>query len=110
MKLVIAFIRQEQLPAVKRALFDAQMRHFTAMMVVGTAPNTEQQLYRGEAREVSLFNRIRLEVAAKDSQVETVIKAISEGSMESGGWGRIMVTPINEMVKIWTGERGNLAF
>ena len=40
------------------------------------------------------------EDATKLKQADSIIKAISEGSMESGGWGRIMVTPINEMVSI----------
>jgi nitrogen regulatory protein PII len=110
MKLIIAFIRPEQLPDIKQALFDAQIRHFTAMTVMGTAPKTEQQMYRGELREVSLFKRIRLELVVKEAQVETAIKAISDGSMSSGGWGRILVTSLDDMVKIWTGERGNLAY
>jgi nitrogen regulatory protein P-II 1 len=110
MKLIIAFLRPEQLPAVKQALFDAQIRHFTAMTVLGTAPKTEQQMYRGEQREISLFKRVRLEVVVKEAQVETAISAISTGSKETGGWGRILVTSVDDMVKIWTGERGNLAY
>jgi nitrogen regulatory protein PII len=38
MKLVVALIRPEQLPAVKQALFDAQIRHLTATTTMGTAP------------------------------------------------------------------------
>ena len=110
MKLIIAYIRSEQLPAVKQALFDAQIRHFTAMMVMGTAPKTEQQMYRGEIKEVSLFKRVRIECVVKEAQVETAIKAISDGSMQTGGGGRILVTSLDDMVKIWTGERGNLAY
>jgi hypothetical protein len=45
MKLVIAVIRPEQLPAVKQALFDAQIQHLTATTVMGTAPKSEQQMY-----------------------------------------------------------------
>ena len=47
MKLVFALIRAEQLPAVKQALFDAQIRHVTATTVMGTAQKSEQQMYRG---------------------------------------------------------------
>ena len=63
MKLVIALIRPEQLPDVKRALFAAQIRHLTATMTLGTAPKSEQQKFRGVEREVSLFQRVRVEVA-----------------------------------------------
>ena len=47
MKMIIAVINPEQLPAVKQALFDAEIRHMTATSVLGTAPRTEQQMYRG---------------------------------------------------------------
>jgi nitrogen regulatory protein PII len=109
MKLVVALIRSEQLPAVKQALFDAQIIHLTASTVMGTAPKSEQQMYRGVAREVSLFRRIRVEVAVTDAQLETAIEAISRGARETGGWGRIMVQPLEDIVTIWTGVRGSRA-
>ena len=109
MKLVIAVIRPEQLPAVKQALFDAQIRRITATTVMGTAPQTEQQMYRGVQREVTLFPRIRVELAVNDSELETAIEAISRGAHETGGWGRILVQPLEEVVTIWTGVRGTRA-
>lgn len=106
MKLVIAVIKPEQLPAVKKSLFDAQVRHMTAMPVMGTTTRTEQAMYRGVQREVSLFNRVRLEVAVNDAQLETAIQAISAGAMESGGSGKILVTELTDAVTVWTGLRG----
>jgi nitrogen regulatory protein PII len=106
MKLVVATIRSEQLPAIKQALHDAQIIHMTATSVLGTAPRSEQQMYRGVAREVSLFRRVRLEIAVNDSKLETAIEAISKGAHETGGWGRIQVLPLEETITIWTGERG----
>ncbi len=106
MKLVTAVIRPEQLPAVKRALFAAQIRHLTAQTVLGTAAKSEQSMYRGVEREVSLFNRVRIEVAINDDYLEAAIGAISEGAHEEGGHGRIFVTELQEVVTIWTGERG----
>jgi nitrogen regulatory protein P-II 2 len=106
MKLVTALIRSEQLPSVKAALFDAQIRHLTATSVLGTAPKSEQQMYRGVAREVSLFRRVRVEVAVNDEQLEPAIEAISAGAKAAGGWGRIFVTELQEAITIWTGERG----
>ena len=70
MKLIVAVIRPEQLPTVKQALFDAQIRHMTASTVQGTGTRTEQQMYRGVAKEVSLFRRVRLEVAVNDDRLE----------------------------------------
>jgi nitrogen regulatory protein PII len=106
MKMVVAVIRPEQLPAVKDALFEADFQKLTATTVMGTAPKTEQQMFRGVRREVTLFRRVRVEVAVRDALVERAIEAITRGAKETGGWGHIFVTEISEVVKIWTGERG----
>ena len=106
MKLVTALIRPEQLPAVKKALFDAQLKHFTAMTALGTGSRTEQEMYRGQQREISMFDRVRVELALNDSSVERAMEAISAGCMESGGYGRILVTELHESMIVWTGERG----
>ena len=109
MKLLITYIRQEQLPAIKEALAEAEFFHFTMMPVLGTAPNAEQRTFRGVEQRISLFRRMRLELILKDSDVERAIEAISKGAMDSGGGGRIFVTDVSDAVKIWTGERGDLA-
>jgi nitrogen regulatory protein P-II 1 len=106
MKMVVAVIRSEQLPAVKDALFEAGLRNLTATAVMGTAPKTEQQMFRGVRREVTLFRRVRLEVVVTDAVVEEAIRAITRGAKDTGGWGRIFVTEVHEVVNIWTDERG----
>ena len=106
MKLVVAVIRPEQLPAVKQALFDAQIRHMTASTVQGTGTRTEQRMYRGVSKEVSLFRRIRLEVAVNDDRLESAVQAIADGARESGGWGHVFVTELIDVMTMWTGERG----
>jgi nitrogen regulatory protein PII len=109
MKQVVVYLRPEQLPAVKQALYDAEIRHLTAISVLGTAPKSEQQMYRGVEREVELFRRMRVEVNVQDAMLETTIDAISRGAMASGGFGKIFVTELHDVVKIWTGERGTRA-
>jgi nitrogen regulatory protein P-II 1 len=107
MKLIVTILRPEQLPSVKRALFAAGLRNLTASTTMGTAPKSEQQKYRGVAREVSLFPRVRLELVVIDDNTEKAIKAITEGAKETGGWGRIFVTKLDDAVTIWTGDRGD---
>lgn len=109
MKMIIAYIRQEQLPAIKEALADAEIFHFTVMPVLGTAPRAEQRTFRGVEQKVTLFKRMRMELIAKEADVENAIDAISNGAMNSGGAGRIFVTDVFDAVKIWTGERGDRA-
>ncbi len=109
MKMIIAFIRPEQLPAIKEALGDAELFHFTVMPVMGTAPKAEQRTFRGVEQKVSLFKRVRMELILKEADVENAITAISKGAMDSGGQGRIFTIDVVDAVKIWTGERGNKA-
>ena len=109
MKLVAALIRPEQLPPIKAALYDADLRHMTVTAVMGTAPEREQQMFRGVRREVDLQRRLKVELVLLDSLVERAIEAISKGAMESGGAGRIYVSDVETAVKIWTGERGSHA-
>lgn len=109
MKLIIVYIRQEQLPAIKDSLAESEMFHFTVMPVLGTAPRSEQRTFRGIEQKVTLFKRMRMELIVKDSDVEKIIEAVSKGAMDSGGAGRIFVTEVFDAVKIWTGERGDRA-
>ena len=73
---------------------------------MGTATRTEQRMYRGVEQKVSLFNRIRLEIAVTDANVENAMQGIAEGARETGGHGRIYVTELHDVMTIWTGERG----
>ena len=106
MKLLVTYIRPEQLPDIKDALFEAEIRHFSASTVLGTANKTEQQVYRGVEKEISLFKRLKLEIIVKPSLVEIALNAISRGAMASGGYGKVFISNVDEVVKIWTGERG----
>ena len=109
MKLIIVYIRQEQLPAIKDSLAESEIFHFTVMPVLGTAPRSEQRTFRGVEQKVTLFKRMRMELITKDADVENVIEAVSKGAMNSGGAGRIFITEVFDAVKIWTGERGTRA-
>ena len=104
--MIIGYIRPEQLPAIKEALFNAEYKHFTAATIMGTAPKTEQQMYRGVERDVSLFKRVKVELIVQESEVDSAVKVFSRGAMESGGYGKLFIMNIEEVVKIWTGERG----
>ena len=73
MKLIIAYFRQEQLPAIKESLAESEFFHFTAMPVLGTAPKAEQRTFRGVEQKVSFFKRVRVEIALKEAQVEPAI-------------------------------------
>ena len=66
-------------------------------------------MYRGVERDVSIFRRVKVELIVNDRLVESAVEAFSKGAMESGGFGKLFITNIEEVVKIWTGERGTEA-
>ncbi len=110
MKMVIAIIQPQQLPAVKQALFGAGLPHMTCTNILGTAPDRDQHMmFRGVDHTVTLFQKVRIEIAANEEMVETVIEAISRGAKESGGFGKIFITELVEVVNLATGERGTQA-
>jgi nitrogen regulatory protein P-II 1 len=109
MKLITALLRSEQFPAVKKALFEAEFRHLTASSIMGTAPLTEQRMYRGEAREITLFRRVKVEVYVDDEQVESAVASITKGARIHGGWGRIFVTDVLSSIIVWEGEESEKA-
>ncbi len=107
MKLVIAIFQPIQLPAVKRALKEAGFANLSCTNILGTVPNMEEhQRFRGVEHEITLFQKIRLEIAVNDESVELLIEAMTEGGRASGGAGIIFVTELHEFVTVKTGERG----
>ena len=110
MKMVIAIIQPQQLPAVKQALFGAGLPHLTCTNILGTAPDRDQHIvFRGVDQPVTLFQKVRIEIAANEDMVETVIEAILGAAKETGGFGKIFVTDLVEVVNLATGERGTEA-
>ena len=107
MKMVIAIIQPQQLPAVKQALFGAGLPHLTCTNILGTAPDRDQHIvFRGVDQPVTLFQKVRIGIAANEDMVETVIEAILRAAKETGGFGKIFVIELVEVVNLATGERG----
>lgn len=70
----------------------------------------KKEMYRGAEYEVRLVPKIRLDIACRDSDVEAVIAAITDGAKtESIGDGKIFVTDLEQAVRVRTGERGDNA-
>ena len=109
MKLVIAYLHPEQLPAVKESLAKAGITRFTVMTVLGTVPKAEQVMYRGVEPEISMVSRLRIEIATKASEVETAMTAIADGARQSGGHGRVLAAGLDDVLLVWDGARGEEA-
>jgi len=111
MKLIIAIIQPHHLPAVKKALFDAQVYKITVSNVLGCGEEKGYaETYRGVMHEVELLKKVRLEIAVNEDFVEPTIAAIINGARTNNvGDGKIFVTDLTECIRIRTGERGTRA-
>lgn len=109
MKLVTTFLAPSKLEQVKRALWEKGWRAFSVSQAEGLG------LQRGRAGNddeyVSAFQaRVRLEVACRDGELEALIELLVEAARTGRvGDGKIMVTDLQEVVRIRTGERGDAA-
>jgi len=108
MKKVEAIIKPFKLDEVKSRLRELGVSGMTVAEVKGfgrTGGKTE--VYRGSAYVVDFVPKTRIEVVVKDSLVPEVVEAITSASRTGKiGDGKIFVTPIEEAVRIRTGEKG----
>jgi len=70
-----------------------------------------QEVYRGISHEITLLKKVRLEIAVNDEFVEPTVDAITTVAKKDGdkGRGKIFVLPIEECIRIRTGETGKEA-
>lgn len=108
MKLIIAYVKEERFPDVKRALDKAEVFRVSVSRIRGSGQQKGYvESYRGVKAEVHLLPKIRLEMAVNDSFVEKTIGAIIEGARTGEiGDGKILVLPLEECIRIRDGERG----
>ncbi len=111
MKLIIAYIKPERLNAVKQSLFKRDIFKISVTTALGCGRQKGYvESYRGVMREVNLLKKIRLAIGVNDSFVESTIEAICEGARTGNiGDGKIFVLPMEECIRIRTGERGSEA-
>jgi len=111
MKLIIAIVQPEKLTDVKQALAEAKVGKMTVSSVIGCgAQGGFTENYRGAETEVNLIDKVRFEIAVNDNYVRTVIDAIIKSEKKKKiGDGKIFVVPLEECIRVRTGENGEVA-
>ncbi|MBT3662143.1 MAG: P-II family nitrogen regulator [Candidatus Marinimicrobia bacterium] len=112
MKLIISIIQPEELPAIKEELLKRKIYKFTITNAKGQGKEIPvQEVYRGISHEITLLIKVRLEIAVNDEYVDAVIDAITTVAKQDGdkGRGKIFIMPIEECIRIRTGEKGTTA-
>ena len=106
MKLVTAIIKPFKLDDVRQALSDVGVQGITATEVKGFGRQKgHTELYRGAEYVVDFLPKVKLEIAVADNTVERVIEAISQAANTGKiGDGKIFVSPLEQVIRIRTGE------
>lgn len=111
MKLIIAIIQPSKLEDVKAALSRVEVVRLTIMDVQGFGRQKGQtEVFRGREITVNLLRKVQLQIAVNDDFVEATINAIIEGGRTGDegqiGDGKIFILPLEDCIRIRTGERG----
>jgi nitrogen regulatory protein P-II 1 len=113
MKLITAIIRENKLDQVREALIEAEITRITVSRVSGHGQSTREEIYRGQVVVPSLIPKFRLEIAVNDEfvdiTVETIIRSARTNEKGELGDGKIFITPLEECIRIRTGEKGGMA-
>jgi nitrogen regulatory protein P-II 1 len=113
MKLIIALIQPERLEAVKQALAEVEVFRLTVMDVQGFGRQRgHTEVYRGHEFSVNLVRKVQLMIGVNDNflqpTIDAIVRAGRTGSGEVGD-GKIFVLPLEDCIRIRTGERGGEA-
>ena len=108
MKKVTAVIRPEKLEALKDALNERGLRGMTVYEVLGCgSQHGWTEFYRGHEVMLNMIPKVKVELVVNNAQVDNVIELICEVARTGEvGDGKIFVYPVEECVRIRTGERG----
>ena len=114
MKLITAIVQPARLEAVKAALSKVEVFRLTGGDVKGLGRQKgHTEVYRGHEYEVNLLPKVRLDIAVNEEFVEPTIEAIIRGGRSGPegniGDGKIFVQPLEDVIRIRTGERGSEA-
>ena len=108
MKLIMAFIKPFKLDEVRDALTPLGVQGLTVTEVKGFGrTGGKKEVYRGSAYVVDFVPKVRIEIIVKDDIARDVVEAITAVARTGRiGDGKIFVTPVEEAIRIRTGEKG----
>ena len=109
MKSVVAIIRQEKYQDVKNALAAVGCEGMSVSEVKGRGSQRGiKESYRGSSYCIDLIPKTRIEIVVKDEGVDTIVEAIKKGAHTGNiGDGKIFIYPMDNVIRIRTGEEGD---
>lgn len=109
MKLITAILKPSKVDDVKVALQTAGIQGMTVSETRGFGRQKgHTEIYRGAEYRVDFLPKVRVEVLAEDSEVQSIVDTIVEAARTGAvGDGKLWVTPVEQVIRIRTGERGD---
>ena len=111
MKKIEAIIKPFKLDELKEAFSSIGLHGMTVSEVKGfVRQKGHKEMYRGAEYVVDFIPKVKVEIVANDDQIEQIIETII-GAVNTGkiGDGKIFVLPVEEVVRVRTGEKGKEA-
>ena len=111
MKKIEAIVRPHKLDDIKTKLEELGIFGMTITDVRGCGRQKgKTELYRGAEYQISLIPKVKIEVVVPDDMAENLMKALQAAAVTGEiGDGKIFIIPVEETMRIRTGERGNQA-
>ncbi|MDO5810733.1 MAG: P-II family nitrogen regulator [Methanobrevibacter sp.] len=111
MKRIVAIIRQEKFEDVKKELMEVGCEGMTVSEVKGRGSQQGiKESYRGSSYCIDLIPKTRIEVVVKDEGLDLLVDAIKRGAYTGNiGDGKIFIQPVENVIRIRTGEEGDRA-
>jgi len=109
MKLITAILKPSKVDDVKVALQAAGIQGMTVSETRGFGRQKgHTEIYRGAEYRVDFLPKVRIEVLAEDGEVQSIVDTIVEAARTGAvGDGKLWVTPVEQVIRIRTGERGD---
>ena len=109
MKLITAILKPSKVDDVKVALQAAGIQGMTVSETRGFGRQKgHTEIYRGAEYRVDFLPKVRVEILAEDSEVQSIVETIVEAARTGAvGDGKLWVTPVEQVIRIRTGERGD---
>lgn len=109
MKKVECILRPEKFETVKEALGNYGVKGMTVTHVVGCGlQQGRTEVYRGNTYNINLLPKIKIEIVVADEEVESIIDLVLDKARTGHiGDGKIFVSPVEDAIRIRTGERGS---
>lgn len=111
MKLITAIVKPFTLPDIRESLEQHNVHGLTVIETQGFGQQRgHSEVYRGAEYATDFVPKVKLEIVTSDEQVDDIVNAVVDAAYTGKiGDGKIWITPVEDVIRVRTGERGDAA-